>query len=71
MREVCTFCGGDAIVGTTCPKAIECPSCHAGAGESCKRPSGHRAAELHVARVAVAEMDSEPVFDVCEPGLFA
>jgi len=30
---------------------LECPTCSAKAGMTCKRPSGHRAAELHKNRV--------------------
>ncbi|WP_299846865.1 hypothetical protein [uncultured Paracoccus sp.] len=30
--------------------AVPCPSCHASVGAWCKRPSGHRAADLHDAR---------------------
>lgn len=29
---------------------VPCPTCKARAGTWCKRPSGHRAAELHVER---------------------
>jgi hypothetical protein len=51
----CRWCGGTADTGSTCPRSIACPTCAAPAGASCKRPSGHRAAELHAARVALAE----------------
>jgi len=54
-REACPWCGGLALVGTTCPKGIECPRCGVPAGDSCRRPSGHRADVLHAARVALAE----------------
>lgn len=33
---------------------VPCPVCRAAAGTWCKRPSGHRAAELHVDREHVA-----------------
>lgn len=39
----------------TCPRSLSCPVCGARPGQSCKRPSGHRAAELHAARLALAE----------------
>jgi hypothetical protein len=51
----CTWCGGTADPRTTCPRAVICPTCGAAPGDSCKRPSGHRAAELHAARVYLAE----------------
>jgi hypothetical protein len=51
----CDFCAGDAIEGSTCPRALPCPTCHAGAGSPCYRPSGHRAMSLHAERVAAAE----------------
>lgn len=54
-RETCPYCGGDAIAGTTCPKSIACPTCDAAPGASCRRPSGHRAAAMHAARVELAE----------------
>lgn len=31
-------------------KEVPCPTCHAKAGAPCKRPSGHRAADVHAAR---------------------
>jgi hypothetical protein len=52
--ERCPYCGGTATVGSTCPKAVTCPTCHAGPGSPCKRPSGH-ACDVHNARTAVAE----------------
>lgn len=54
-REPCPWCSGNAIVGTTCPKSIACPTCGARPGARCKRPSGHAAAELHDKRVGAAE----------------
>lgn len=51
----CEWCGGDARVGTTCPRGITCPTCKAPAGSPCTRPSGHRAAVLHAARIHTAE----------------
>lgn len=35
--------------------AVPCPTCRAGVGAWCKRPSGHRAADLHDARGAAAD----------------
>lgn len=54
-RAPCSWCGGLAIVGTTCPKAIACRRCGASPGQSCQRPSGHRADQLHLIRVNDAE----------------
>lgn len=54
--ELCPYCGGEAAQGTTCPRALECPHCGAGAGAPCRRPSGHRAEFLHAARVELAEL---------------
>jgi hypothetical protein len=51
----CDYCGGDAIEGSTCPRAIPCSTCHASAGSPCYRPSGHRAMTLHAERIAAAE----------------
>lgn len=53
--EPCSYCGGEADPSSTCPRAVECPTCGAGAGSPCRRPSGHRAASLHVSRISVAE----------------
>ena len=38
-----------------CSTAAICRGCHAAAGVWCKRPSGHRAAELHRARRDAAD----------------
>jgi len=54
-RAECGWCGGDAIKGSTCPRSIECPRCGAFCGHPCKRPSGHRAPQLHMERVHEAE----------------
>ncbi|WP_300043401.1 hypothetical protein [uncultured Paracoccus sp.] len=35
--------------------AVPCPTCRAGVGAWCKRPSGHRAADLHDERGAEAD----------------
>lgn len=55
VRERCAWCGGDALVGTVCPKSLACPTCGAEPGARCKRPSGHKATQLHAARIAAAE----------------
>ena len=34
--------------------AVPCPDCRAASGTWCRRPCGHRAAELHMARTAAA-----------------
>lgn len=52
--DVCEWCGGEATTGV-CPKSLPCPVCPAQPGQSCKRPSGHRAASMHAARVDAAE----------------
>ena len=43
-----------ALCGETWPRhpvlEVSCPCCGAGVGTWCRRPSGHRAAELHVDR---------------------
>lgn len=54
-RERCAWCGGDALIGTVCPKSLPCPHCDAQPGKRCKRPSGHQAMQLHAARIAAAE----------------
>jgi hypothetical protein len=33
---------------------LDCPECSSKAGLSCKRPSGHRASEIHKARITAA-----------------
>jgi hypothetical protein len=53
--SACPYCAGAALEGTTCPRAIECPTCHAGIGARCTRPSGHPAQDIHVDRIAAAE----------------
>ncbi|PZX14225.1 hypothetical protein LX81_03024 [Palleronia aestuarii] len=35
--------------------AVPCPDCRAATGAWCKRPSGHRAADLHRARKEAAD----------------
>jgi hypothetical protein len=45
--------------GTTCPRSVECPLCHAGPGSPCRRPSGHRASRLH-ARAHRARREQRP-----------
>jgi len=49
----CEWCKG-VTRGDVCPQSSECPTCLVNAGASCKRPSGHRAAELHKDRVKKA-----------------
>lgn len=47
----CEWCGGEVIEGAgPCPLSFECPTCHVPPREWCKRPSEHRAPELHSAR---------------------
>ncbi|MGW1616054.1 hypothetical protein ACWCQZ_42720 [Streptomyces sp. NPDC002285] len=40
-------CGG-LVDGYTCPLSLNCPKCKEPAGQHCRRPSGHQAAEPHV-----------------------
>jgi len=56
-HERCSWCGGWARKGTTCPKSIICPKCGAPPGKRCRRPSGHEADTLHAERIKVAERD--------------
>lgn len=50
-KRHCEFCGGEVAVDAgPCPLSFECPTCHAKPGEWCKRPSEHRAAQLHADR---------------------
>lgn len=51
----CAVCGGWAVDGSMCPQSIECPTCGAQPGRPCKRPSGHRAQQLHQLRWLEAE----------------
>jgi hypothetical protein len=46
----CSWCNGFTR-GDTCAKSLTCPTCDAKPGQECKRPSGHKAAALHKARV--------------------
>lgn len=52
MSATCHTCG------QTWPRhpvlEVECPDCRAKVGSWCKRPSGHQAHELHVAREQLA-----------------
>lgn len=53
--EPCPYCGGIALIGTTCPKSLTCRTCQAKPGSPCMRPSGHKAMRLHVDRINDAE----------------
>lgn len=48
MTVSCSSCG------ETWPRdpalEVPCPTCHAKIGQACKRPSGHKAMDVHVAR---------------------
>ena len=46
----CKWCDG-VTRGDICPRSLDCPTCAAKPGASCKRPSGHRASELHAQRL--------------------
>lgn len=63
MTAVCEWCGGLDTEGT-CPWSLACPDCHAKPGTRCKRPSGHEADRLHMARVRLAEAGQAPVAPV-------
>lgn len=45
---------------------VACPSCHAPIGSWCKRPSGHKAQDLHVEREQLA-LDAG-VLQMCQAG---
>ena len=53
--ELCPHCGGEAVPGSTCPRACLCPTCGARPGSPCRRPSDHRADGMHAARIHFAE----------------
>lgn len=55
----CEWCGGVDTKGT-CPWSLACPDCHVKPGRRCKRPSGHEADTLHMARVRLAESGEAP-----------
>lgn len=57
--ELCQWCGGDAIAGSTCPRSLACPDCRQPAGSPCRRPSDHRADTLHASRIRAAEQLDE------------
>lgn len=38
--------------------AVECPTCHAGAGEPCRTYSGKRSVTVHVARQNLAHQST-------------
>lgn len=50
----CEWCGGLITDGSTCPRSLECPSCHAQPGGPCRRPSGHNC-DIHVDRIKAAQ----------------
>jgi hypothetical protein len=54
----CGFCDG-ADLGDTCPAALTCPSCGAGPGRHCQRPSEWETYSWHVARVQAAELEDQ------------
>jgi deoxycytidylate deaminase len=59
----CEYCDGYTR-GDTCYKAVGCPSCSAKVGQSCVRPSGHKASRIHADRVALAQyVDDQKGFD--------
>lgn len=57
-EERCKWCGGENTAGT-CPRALECPTCHAKPGARCSRPSEHSGPMIavHAARIEAAELD--------------
>lgn len=57
MTFVCAISGRE---WATDPRlAVTCPTCLAPAGVNCRRPSGHRAAKVHVDREAEAVLAGE------------
>lgn len=52
---ICEWCGNDVTDGSTCARSLTCPDCGAKPGTPCKRPSGHTADTLHMARIHAAE----------------
>ena len=52
----CRFCDRSGVHPlSTCPWAVDCPTCNAAPGLPCRRPSGHVAARMHRSRVELAE----------------
>ncbi|WP_440531323.1 zinc finger domain-containing protein [Shinella sumterensis] len=63
MRFSCSRCGQrwpDHPV-----TRVPCPTCHVKEGRWCRRPSGHRAAELHIDREHAAL--AAGVLRICRP----
>jgi hypothetical protein len=59
----CKWCGGDVPVSAgPCPLSFRCPTCGAEPGVWCKRPSEHKAQELHSERVDLEHADKERRF---------
>lgn len=56
-RPACRWCGGRAVTGSVCPWSVRCPTCAAGPGLKCHRPSGHRAARMHATRYRLTEAE--------------
>jgi hypothetical protein len=56
VSKRCEWCDADLLDddNTTCPRMMRCPECDAAPASPCVRPSGHRAEELHAARVQAA-----------------
>lgn len=55
-RPRCRWCGGLAVAGSVCPWSVRCPTCGAGPGLECHRPSGHRA-RMHAPRYRLTEAE--------------
>ncbi len=56
----CEWCGGEVPVDAgPCPLSLECPTCKAKPGQWCGRPSEHRAAQLHRARVDLEHAEKD------------
>jgi hypothetical protein len=69
----CTRCAPDHW--RPCPHAFRCPACGANPWAACKRPSGHKAQELHSSRVALArahwtpdQLAQEAAWEAATPG---
>lgn len=66
----CPVCGNPDDT-STCPGTLPCPSCPAGAGRRCKRPSGHTSDTWHAARVKAADAVDRDREQANDPTLLA
>lgn len=60
VERHCEWCGGEVAVDAgPCPLSLQCPTCKAQPGQWCRRPSEHRAAQLHRARVDLEHAEKD------------